>query len=260
MTQVMTDYPPAEYPRLYPKPIDYYSNSHRAYRIINQVIFIIGLMILSALFVWDYMSDGLVSPMIPWAYFMVQMMPLLYLELSEFSCFKQMRKADLPTTRKAELIPRHLFDVVSPTLFTGAVLAYIAAIIFVLYINNFAFYWGSKALLTILIFTAGNLFFAGIIFWNLYGKKLDPYQTGKDRIKLMKVTVKSLIYVSIGVSIFITITQAINRYDMDILEPLMMSLFLQFISLASIGERLQTLRIEEFDLEVYKNDAANQKP
>ena len=255
MKQVMECYPPRDYPKLYPKPLEYYAKFHRNYELMNQVLLLGGIILMFVMAYWGTLSGREISEVIPWAYFMLQMGPLMWVEFSEFSCFKKMRQADLRTKKTANLQPRRLFDVISPLLFSVVVLFFLTGVFFSLYINNFDYQWGGKAFLNIAIITSGNLFFAGIIYWNLYGKKLDPYQTSEDRIRLIKITVKSLAFVSIGVSIFMMASQAINVFELDILEPVSMSIYLQLLAFASIGARLQALPVEDFNFDVYKADA-----
>lgn len=192
----------------------------------------------------------------PFFYFMVQVAPLMLVELSEFAYFKLMRKADSRTKRKAELHPRRLFDFISPTIFGTAIFMNIACIFYYLYIDQFQFHWANDTFVISIALIAMNALFAGIIYWNLSGKKMDPYQSSKDRIRQIENTVKSLVFVSIGASIFIMVTAGINEFNLDHLEPSIMSLYLQLIALVSVGTRLRTLRIENIDFDVYKEDVS----
>ncbi len=256
MKAVLETYPPSKYPKLYPKPIEVYEKGQRNYRIMNQIILVAGFILLFAVGLWDYSSDGTVSDLFPFVYFMVQVIPLMLMEISGFAYFKLMRKADLRTRRKAELQPRRLFDFISPTIFGVAIFMNIACIFFYLYIDQFQFHWGSDAFVISITLIAMNTLFAGINYWNLTGKKLDPYQSSKDRIRQIEASVRSLVFVSIGASIFIIITAVINQFNLDYLEPSIMSLYLQLIALASLGTTLRALRIEDIDFDVYKEDVS----
>ena len=256
MKSVLETYPPSKYPKLYPKPIEVYETRQRIYRIMNQIILVAGFILMFAVGLWDYSSDGTVSDFFPFVYWMVQVIPLMLMEISGYAYFKLMRKADLRTRRKAELRPRRLFDFISPTIFGTAIFMNIACILYYLYIDQFQFHWGSDAFVTSITLIAMNTFFAGIIYWNLSGKKLDPYQSSKDRTRQIEATVKSLVFVSIGASIFIIVAAVINEYDLDYLEPSIMSLYLQLIALVSLGTLLRTLRIEDINFDVYKEDVS----
>lgn len=253
---VLETYPPSEYPKLYPKPIEVYETGQRIYRIINQIILVVGFILLFAVGLWDYSSDGRISDLLPFVYFMVQMIPLMLMEVSGFAYFKLMRQADSRTRRKAELQPRRLFDYISPTMFGAAIFMNIACILYYLYIDQFQFQWGSDTFVISVTLIAMNSLFAGIIYWNLSGKKMDPYQSGKDRMRQIESTVKSLVFVSIGASIFIMVAAGINEFNLDYLEPSIMSLYLQLIALVSVGTTLRTLRIEDIDFDVYKKDVS----
>lgn len=253
---VLVTYPPSEYPKLYPKPIEVYETAQRIYRIINQVILAVGFALMFAVALWDYSSDGRVSDLLPFFYFMVQVIPLMLMEVSGFAYFKLMRKADSRTRRKAELHPRRLFDFISPTIFATAIFMNIACILYYLYIDQFQFHWGNDTFVISITLIAMNTLFAGIIYWNLSGKKMDPYQSSKDRIRQIENTVKSLAFVSIGVSIFIMVTAGINEFNLDYLEPSAMSLYLQLIAWVSVGTTLRALRIEDINFDVYKEDVS----
>ncbi len=251
---VLETYPPSKYPRLYTKSIEYHQKAQRNYKIINQIILVVGFILIFAVGYWDYSSDGNIAELFPWGYFMVQMLLLILMEVYGFAYFRLMRKADLRTSRKAELHPRRLFGFISPIIVAVAIFLYIACILFYYYIHQFQFQMSNDTFVISIALTASNILFAGIIFWNLYGKKLDPYQASKDRIRQMGVTVKSLVFMSIGMSIFLMIVEGIDEFDLDYLEPSIMSLYLQFTVLIGLGAALRTLRIENINFDVYKDD------
>jgi len=253
MQTVMETYPPNEYPKLYVSSIDKYKKFHKKYAAINNILLIIGFSMLSSMAMWAYLTSGEISQMIPWAYFMLQMIPLIMLEISEFKSFKAMRISNTNTTKKATIQPRKLFDFVSPKLLGSAIVIMLIAITIVFYRYGFSekFYSNSSIML------ASNLFFAGLIYWNIYGKKMDPYQTNEDRIKVIKVTVTSMIYVSIAVSVFLSVQMLVNMFEWDFLEKSIMSVYCQLIVWASVGSRLKQLKIENIDFDVYKSQETN---
>jgi hypothetical protein len=59
---------------------------------------------------------------------------------------------------------------------------------------------------------------------------------------------------SIGLSIFAMIAAGIDEFDLDYLEPSIMSIYLQFTVLIGLGATLRTLRIENINFDVYKDD------
>lgn len=256
MRQVLEKYPPESYPKLYPKPDEYYEKWKFRYRIINLIIMLLGFIILIAIGYKDFYYEGNTSESIPVFYFMVQSFPLILMEISGFAYFKLMRKADVRTTRKADLQPRRLFDFVSPVAVGFAILTNIACLFFFFYINEFQFYFGSDAFVILLTLLASNAIYIGIIYFNLYGKKQDPYQDSKDRTRQVEVTVKSLVFMSIAAGIFLTLTKVIDSYGLESLEPIAMSIYLQFILVIGLGALLRKLRIENINFEVYRVDTS----
>lgn len=167
-----------------------------------------------------------------------------------------MRKADLRTTRQAELHPRRLFDFISPTIFGIAIFMYIASILLDLYWHQFNIHWGHDTVQRAIVITAVNLFFALVVIWNLYGKTLNPHQAYKDRTKQIELAVKSLVFVSIAMSVFFMTTAAGDQFDLDSFEPSLVSLYFQLIVWISIGTMFRILRIENMNFEVYKEDVS----
>ncbi|MFK8010990.1 MAG: hypothetical protein AB8B80_03050 [Marinicellaceae bacterium] len=250
MKKVMETYPPSEYPKLYSGNVTAYKKTQNTYRIINSALFTIGFCFLSAIVMWDYSNQNQISPMIPWVYFMLQMIPLMWLEIKEFKNFKIMRNNNSNSKKTATITPRKLFNFLSEKLFYGAIIAVVIA--FSLVLTRYGF--SSKSFQNIIVILATNLFFAGLIYWNIYGKKQDPYQSDEDREKIIKVTVKSLAYISIGVSIFLSIQMLIKIYDLSFLKASVMSIYCQLILWASVGNRLKELNIDCIDFSVYKDN------
>lgn len=259
MQSVLELYPPSKYPRLYPKPIEYYRIGHWAFKLINRSILVLGLVILYLIVkVVDHSTfadDGFISEAWPAAYGMLQFLPLLLLEFSEFSQFKLMRQANSASTRKAELRQRRLFNFLSPKVFGLAVFLFLATIIFDLYVHEFVYDWGHDTYQRAMVMTATNLFLAAIGAWNLYGRKLDPHQALGDRSKQIAVQLKSMVYVSMALSVFFMTQAADDVFDLDFLDATLMSLYFQVIVFFSIGHVLRNLKLEDIDFEVYKDDA-----
>jgi len=248
---VLDTYPPSKFPKLYPMPIEYYEDKQRNYRIINWFILIAGLFLLNYMFInfpedshrerWD---QALV-----FAFFMVQFFPVMLLEISSFSLYKIMRKSDSRTARKAELQRRRLFDFISPLLFGLVVFVYAAFVGFIIYFERFNYPWFA-GFLNIVIITGTNLLFIGIAAWNMFGKKLDPYQSFEDRRRQISLSVKQLAIVSIGMTIYVAFTIVAHAYELRHLSSTFMSIYFQI--LVWIG--LRTIQIDNINFEVYKED------
>ena len=249
---VINKYPPNEYPRLYIKSLDIYKRKQRSFKIVNQLIMVIGILLLFAFGIWDYLSEGYIDQIFILIYFMVQVLPLMILEYSGFAYFKLMRKADLRTTRRAELNPRRLFNFISPAILGFAVFLIIACIFIFYLIHQFQFHPSNDTFVISITLILSNLLYAGIIYWNIYGKKINPYQATKDRINQIEVTVKSLVFMSIAASLFLIINGIVENYDLEYLESALMSIYLQLIIFIGLGTILRNLRVENIDFEVYK--------
>jgi len=260
MAQVCNKYPPEKYPKLYPESIDHYYRGQRRYKVMNEVVLGIGLVILGMVIHYDFSNKENISEAIPVIYFFIQFVPLVLLEISEFSYFKKMRNADTRSSKTANLQPRSLFNFVSPilVLFAGIlILTYIGLDIYVNKdIHQFTFDWHDKTVIRISNIVVVNLIFAGIIYWNIYGKKLDPYQASVDRNKSIAITVKSLVSMSVFVSLFLIFWESTDDLGLDKYQPVFISLYLIAIIFISTGARLKSLKLEENNFEVYKGEAS----
>jgi hypothetical protein len=256
MQFVLEKYPPEQYPKLYLKPIGFYKYVVRIFKISNHVILAIGIVGIIGLGYLDMSHEGSIAELIPLIYFMIQILPVFLMEIFGFAYFKMMRRADTRTTRKAELMPRRLFDFVSPITVGLAIFMFFACLLFFYAIEQFQIDIRNDTLIIFLTLSLSNLFYCIIIYWNIYGKKLDPYQAGKDRIRQIEITVKSLVYMSILASMFLILTKSINVYDLDYLETAFMSVYLQIVIWLGLGSMLKNIRLEKLDFEVYKNEAA----
>lgn len=258
MQSVLETYPPSEYARLYPKPVEYYKIGKWAFKVVNRVILVLGFLILFAIaFLVDHASfadDGFISEAFPAVYGMIQFLPLLLLEFSEFNQFKLMRQANSATTRKADLHRRRFFDFVSPMVLGAAVVLYLAAVFFLLYVSGFVLHWGPWAQAAVL--TVTNLCLVAVGTWNLYGRKLNPHQASSDRARQTGVQLNSLLYVSMALSFFFMTFAADVVFDLDFLDATLMSMYFQVVVFLSIGHAIRSLRLEDIDFEVYRSEPA----
>lgn len=260
MVYVRETYPPSQYPRLYPKPDAYYVIGLWAFKVATRIIFALGFLILFAvLFLVDHSTfadDGFISEAFPAAYGVIQFLPLMALEFSEFSQFKLMRKAHIATTRTADLRRREFFELVSPALLALTVALFVGAVLVDLYAHQFTINWGHDTLQRTVVLTITNLLLAAVGAWLLYGKKLNPHQTADERIRLIKTNLHSFLYLSMALSVF-WMTQALDDvFDLDFLDATIMSLYFQLIVFLSIGHVLRNMRLEDMNFDVYRNSPA----
>ena len=260
MRTVVTQYPPAQYPKLYPLQASYYDKFHSNYRKVNQLISIVGIGLLLYLTTTSFELSYNHLELIALAYFFLQMAPVLRLELSEYNQLKHMRELNTANVRQAELHRRSLFDYISQAHFFTAVLLYLVAVIFMFYLGDFAFDLGKDgydAALQVLILTLGNMFFGFIIYKNIYGKKQNPHQDNKDRGTQIVVAVHSLVGISMVMSVFFAFIAAGDKYDLNPFEPLFTSLYLQIIAMISFSSILNLNKIEDMNFDVYKKNSSS---
>ncbi|MFT4590116.1 MAG: hypothetical protein ACI9VS_003825 [Candidatus Binatia bacterium] len=249
LNHVFETYPPATHPRLYPKPIESYRTSHRNYMIANRIIILAGFFLLAGLIITPRSGDW-DKAILTW-FFMLQIVPLFLLDLGALREFKLMRNANPNATRRAELRPRHLFDFVSPAYLGVAIATYIAFAAFIIFVNQFEFPWfgGYQNVVGI---TAMNLFFAGIVLWNMYGKKPNPLQANEDRMRQIEMSVKVLMFTSIAATIFISLSIVLSAFELNHLQAIVQAVYFQILAVASFQCYLQP----STNFEVYKDDPA----
>lgn len=260
---VLEHFPREEYPKLYPSSVgsvlDPRTGSLRAYKIMNHVIATIGFMILSAMFASGYTpADKGGDEIFVMLYFFLQAVPFAYVGIVEYHQLKLMRETFNNTTRVAELKPRRLFDFISPVWVAVAVVLFVAWSVF--YINgvNAEGTWQIENYATLIIVTALNIVYVFIITAQLRGKKNDPYKAYKDQLKQIEAMVKSLVFSSIMISVFMAITQAADQYAFEIFDPAITSFYMQLCVIFGFGLTLDLQKIEATDFDVYKGEAAGE--
>jgi hypothetical protein len=245
--QIFKDYPRESYPKLYPRPAEHYERSHRSFRNANWAIAIVGLALIGFLLVtprsgeWDHA--------IALWYFFLQAVPVFLLDLLAIREARLMREASC--TRKADLQPRRFLDAVSPALlgWVGATFVGFAGVI--VYVNQFDFPWFG-GYLNLLGVTIANLIFAGMLYRQIYGKKLNPHQSTVDRMRHVKTLARILALVSVAATVFTALNIALAAAEMRHLQPAMHSFYFQL--LAVISCRIYLVRPSNF--EVYKAESA----
>ncbi|MEE8296050.1 MAG: hypothetical protein V3R64_10095 [Sphingomonadales bacterium] len=257
---ILNNFPPKDYPKLYPKPYDYSAEQGRknglnTYRFINLFIAGVGLAILGWGLVSGYDPDPLGGDEIfVMMYFVLQISPILYLEIKGLKIHQRMRKANIGSPRKAELNPRHLFDFISPVFVALAVLLYAGWMAHFIYNLGFDAPWRWEVYLTLAGITGMNLLFAGIAAKFMLGKKINPHQAYKDRLNNIETVVKTSVFASIAASVFLIMTDLADTYAWELYDPIMMSVYVQVILSLSLGIEIKKIKVEAIDFEVYKKD------
>ena len=249
---VMSHYPESTHPKLYPKSENLFKRAIKVYKWINVINFILGLTILLMLIKGALLVEGRVHPMLPWGYFMIQMLGSQYLEVFGFKFAKMMKQADPRKVKSADFQRRRFFDYMPRLLFGAVILTYLVFVWFAFAIMDVeAGALGSTiGLCVVLLF--GYAFFFAVILWIIYGKKVDPYQSQSDRIRTARLSIKAQCFTMIMTAIFLAFLVAHERYGLAALLPVAMSLFLQLLVVVSLGFLLQNNKIEDIDFDVYK--------
>ncbi|MEM9304595.1 MAG: hypothetical protein AAGE01_20960 [Pseudomonadota bacterium] len=248
MRAVMSQYPPEDYPRLYPSSPEIYVAVRWIYGVANHAILGLGVVLLVLLvFVVDHATfadDGYISEAWPAAYAFLQYLPLMALSALEFRQFGRMRALAPQTRRSASLERRTVFDFLSPNAVVIALCLAAAAFVMMLAVDELdGAIW----------FLVGTGFMAAMGYWHLYGRKPNPHQSAEDRRQEQDVALHSALYVSIVLSLFYMYIGADQLFDLDWLDALVMSLYFQLIGLLSVWLMLHRLRIEDVDFSVYRD-------
>jgi len=244
---ILDTYPPATHPKLYTKPIECYEIARRNYQYVNAFILIVGLLILGALL--SNTHDGDIHNAIVMGYFPAQMFPVFLMDLSALKELKLMREANPRTTRHAELRPRRLFDFISPRLFGAAVITYAAFVSLIFYVHQFGFEWFG-GYWNVLGITVMNTFFAGIVYWHMVGKKLNPLETSQDRGTRIRTIARIMAFSSIAATVFVVVSIALSAFEVRYLLPVFLSMYVQVLAILGF----QAYRIGNRNFDVYKED------
>ncbi len=251
MKRLRETHPPSAYPKLYPRPAEYYTRSRRNYWRWNLVVLLLGFSILAAL--WLFSESGVWAYNIAIGYFFLQLIPALSLDLSFLREFKLMRKVD--SRRKASLSPRRLSDFVPPLLGGAALITYLAFVFFVFYVQQFDFPWFG-GYWNVVGVTFMNLCFGAILLWSVYGRKLNPHQAYEDRVAQITKLVRILLFISIAATVFVALTVTLAAWELRNLQPIAVSLYFQLLAVISF----QAYRIDQANFEVYKEDPLSASP
>ncbi|MFT5760145.1 MAG: hypothetical protein ACI9LM_004929 [Alteromonadaceae bacterium] len=250
--ELLKRFPATDYPKLYPQSVDKVIKGQWIFTLLNQIILVVGLVLLFAygLLSTEYDENQKHTEGLPIFYGMLQFSPYILMELAGFKQFKLMKSNDQRKSRTADLQPRRLFDFVSPLLLISAVLIGIAYFVFELYVNNFTL--NAEIIPKFIAIVLCNSLFIVLTLRNLYGKKLDPFQANKDRLRQICFATNSMVKISIIASLFFTITTATEVFNLAHFEVIFNSLYFQAIAFMGLGSTLQAMNLDEIDFEVYK--------
>lgn len=256
---VLNNFPPENHPKLYVWSAEKIIKTQKQFLWVNYAIALVGIFLLFnyAVFSPQYHQQGDYYDNIPLMYGILQYIPLFTIECMSQRLLKQMRKADTRVSRSAELVPRQLNQYISPVIVLLAVILFIVTFAVDFYIHEFTF--TEDFAIKLFSLTLANGVFTTIVYKQIYGKKLDPYQAKSDRFKQAKLAVNSAVAVSIFVSLFIIAQTVVNAFDYGYIEIIINSLYFQIIAIFSIGAVMQRIKVKDIDFSVYRTDNSQHK-
>ncbi len=250
MRRIVSSYPPATHPRLYPVSLDRVAAAQRTYDRLNRAALAVGLGVAVTDRLWP--NGGWVdwdNELLLIGFLLLQLAPLLVARRAGFAYFNLQRRTDPRTTRSADLRPRRLLDHVSPALLVLAGFVYAAFVLQVLLVGRHDYPWFGGNL-NIVFMTGMNLFLAGVVLFALRGKRKDPYQDPADRERLMGIAVRNAVWTSIIATGFVALQIGLGALDLASLKPIALSLYFQVLALLSF----RGFDIEQVNFEVYRED------
>ncbi len=249
---VLKNHPASTHPKLYPKGSGFFSRNMQIFRWINAFNFILGWVIMYFIYTGQWVGENGVHPMLPWVYFMIQMLPSQLMEIFGMRLANLMKKEDSRTIKKAQLTPRSIKDYVSPWLLGIVFVSFMLFIVLGLTVEEYDSISESKTLPMSGVLLLGFIFFYILSKWLIRGKVKDPYQSPEDRHRTVSKVLQTFCYTLVACCVFMAMTLLIETYEMKAVMPIMMSVFLQMLVVISMGFMLNNCRIEDMNFDVYK--------
>jgi len=194
------------------------------YRAVNMGIAVLGLLLLVGLFNYmrrlDWKNESVIA--LSAAYFMMQMLPLMFVTWIGFRLNKKHKRSLLEGKRKATLQRRGLFDFISPFIVFLAVSSYLLVVAFVMFFQRKPF--PGFGLIGVLTLTYASQIF--IVYRTLYGKKANPFETHAGHLHKIGLAVKTIVYGCIVCSAFFAFVFAVDLLDLKRWVPLAQSVCL----------------------------------
>ncbi len=219
------------------------------YRALVAGIAVLGLLLLGWLFSymrrpdWD---DGPVEILVTVHFLVAYMLPFAFLGWAALRFNKKHKRPVAEGKRTAILQRRGLFDFVSPSAVFLAVLSYFLFIAFVIYIQQYPFP-GFAGLVTLGGVTLVYAVNAATVYWMLYGRKSNPFETHAGRLHTIGLAVKSSVYSCIVIVVYLSFNFALRLLDLQRWEPFALSSFFVICALVASMGYAAPLRKPEVD-------------
>lgn len=246
---IFENYPPNEFPKLYPESIDKYKKSAKRYQIINYLIMGLGF----GLILWFYVTPrtGEWDQAIVFWYFMIQFLPNLGIELWSMKYHKAMRLLNQDGQKEAVFQPRRLTDFVSKEFLAIVIVIYIFFVGFVTYLDQFDYPWFG-GYLNVLIISCTYLFFGYIIYRAMYGKVKNPHQSYEDRKIDIQIIIRQLLSIAIAVTIYAMLQISMRAFGIEDFKAITISLYFHVLVFLT----MQWPRLDFINFDVYKDKSA----
>ena len=242
---ILKNYPPKEFPKLYPESIDKYKKSAKRYQVMNHLIMVLGF----SLILWFYVTPrtGKWDQAIVFWYFMIQFLPNLGIELWSMKYHKAMRLLNQDAQKEAVLQPRRLTDFISREFLAIVFVIYVIFVVYVAYLDQFDYPWFG-GYLNVLIISGTYLFFGFIIYRAMYGKVKNPHQSYEDRKIDIQTLIRQLFSIAIAVTIYAMVQISLRAFGIEAYKAITISLYFHVIGFLS----MQWPRLDFINFDVYK--------
>jgi len=246
---IFKNYPPNEFPKLYPESIDKYKKSAKRYQVMNHLIMVLGF----SLILWFYVTPrtGKWDQVIVFWYFMIQFIPNLGIELWSMKYHKAMRLLNQDAQKEAVLQPRRLTDFISREFLAIVFVIYVIFVGYVTYLDQFDYPWFG-GYLNVLIISGTYLFFGFIIYRAMYGKVKNPHQSYEDRKIDIQTLIRQLFSIAIAVTIYAMVQISLRAFGIEAYKAITISLYFHVIGFLS----MQWPRLDFINFDVYKDKPA----
>jgi MFS family permease len=246
---IFGNYPPSEFPKLYPESIEKYKKAAKRYQVINHLIIGLGL----GLILWFYVTPrtGEWDQAIVFWYFMIQFLPNLGLELWTMKYHKAMRLLNQDAQKEAVLQPRRLTDFVSKELLGTAAVIFVIFVGFIAYVDQFDYPWFG-GYLNVLIVSGVYLFFGSIIYRAMYGKVKNPHQSYEDRKVDLQLLINQMFSIAIALTLYAMLQISLQAFGLDAFKAITISLYFHVIGFLA----MQWSRLDFINFDVYKDKPA----
>jgi hypothetical protein len=247
LAHVLETHPPADYPKLYPRPVEHYARSRRRFRALSLTLAAVGL----ALLVWLGMTPGSRewASSVAMVYFFLQLAPMGLLDWSQLreARLMQVRSA----VRRASLERRRLRDYVPPGLFGAAVITWAGFVVLIAWLRQFDYPWFG-GWWNVVGITIGNLILGAIAVQQINRPRRNPHEASADRKVRTRALVTAMLLTSIAATVFVSLNIGLAAFDQRGLQPAATSVYFQL--LAVIMSQIYLVRAADY--EAYRDDPA----